>query len=194
MATVADVGFVAGPDQACTGCTTPTCTRRFSSGNVNGQFVDLKHRWRGVPDPVRGLRRPLPGADELEATARTSLARRRYNRANYASPVVSRIFPSSEFSQFAREIDPAPAGVARRERCGAASRVGYVRRLAGLHPLWAPARVGAPGEPRATVATKRGVGNGTAWARAGAADARRPPETRHHRAGPLAPAEPMLIV
>jgi GT2 family glycosyltransferase len=137
MATVADVGFVAGPDQALYRLHDANMhTKDFRQGTVEGQFVDVRHRWLAFQALFAEGAAHLANPQQLEATARRAIAGEALNRANYAFARGFTDFPVDQFEQFARELDPgishssAMRALQRRKRLGMSSLP--------VHPLWAP--------------------------------------------------------
>jgi GT2 family glycosyltransferase len=141
MARVGNVGFVAGPDQAWYRLHESNMhNATFRQGTIDGQFVDLEHRWSAFDAALSAPAGRLGNPERLAATARRTLAREALGRASYAHARGFRTFPVARFEEFAFEIDPAArrssAGraLARRKRMGMTSLP--------LHPLWAPSALG----------------------------------------------------
>jgi glycosyltransferase involved in cell wall biosynthesis len=137
MATIAGVGFVAGPDQALYRLHDAQMhTKDFRQGTVDGQLVDVEHRWLAFQALFADASGDLLGAEQLEATARRTIASEALNRANYAFARGFKDFPIEQFEQFARDLEPgishSPAmrALARRKRLGMSALP--------VHPLWAP--------------------------------------------------------
>jgi glycosyltransferase involved in cell wall biosynthesis len=140
MARVGNVGYVAGPDQAWYRLhETNMHSSKFGHGTMDGQFVDLEHRWRAFDAALSAEPGSLAQESELVATARRTLAREALTRASYAHARGFREFPVEKFERFAFQIDPsartssAGRALARRKKLGMAPLP--------LHPVWAPSAV-----------------------------------------------------
>lgn len=134
---VADVGFVAGADQAFYRHHTANMnTTMFSSGTDLGRFIDLEQRlasFVSVFSDVAGMR---PDSARLFAMARRTIACQAMHAANYAYARGKRDFPYARYLDFAErtfpEVRSLPVGKAHERR----KRWGMWPRLP-LHPLWA---------------------------------------------------------
>ena len=74
-ATVADVGYVVGPDQALYRQHDANMhTSVFGLGAPHAQAVDLSHRWAAFQAVLNGPSRSLPSSRRLETVARRTLA------------------------------------------------------------------------------------------------------------------------
>lgn len=140
-ALAADIGFLAGVDQAFyRDHGTNMHTSMFHSGTANGQFIDMRQRLESFEAALsRSDLWSGPESADLLRTARRTLAAQALGHVNYAYARGKRTFPCAEFEAFARALDPdierTPAGraLARRKRFGIID--------APLHPLWAPAAI-----------------------------------------------------
>lgn len=138
MATVSDVGFVAGPPQAFYRLhETNMHTSTFGQGTTEGEFIDMSERWLAFRALFEASSaQALPDAGRLESVARRTFALEALGRANYAFARGKAAFPVDRFEQFAMDLDPtvvrtsAARALARRKRVGMTTLP--------VHPLWAP--------------------------------------------------------
>lgn len=134
-AAAADVGFLAGVDQAYYRKHDNNMHRRsFDAGTARGQLVDLGQRWQSFEAVLSAA--SLPERELLLGMARRTLVRQALDQAKYAFARGHRDFPLRDFEQFIHAL----AGEAERRR---ADRALARRRRFGLsplplHPLWAP--------------------------------------------------------
>jgi glycosyltransferase involved in cell wall biosynthesis len=140
-ATVSDVGFLVGVDQAYYRQHSTNMHRRaFESGSARGQLKDLKQRWLSFEAVFLGIGSQLSEAERLFTIARRTMASQALRYSNYAYARGFREFPFAEFESFATAVWadanrlPAGRGLARRKRLGMLPLP--------LHPLWAPAALG----------------------------------------------------
>lgn len=137
MATISDVGFVAGPEQAWYRLHDSNMHNAvFDGGTMEGQFIDLEHRWLAFDALLSGPTGKLTDPSALATTVRTTLATEALERANDAYMRGFREFPVDKFEQLAERLVPTigrtPAGraLSRRKKIGMKSMP--------VNPLWAP--------------------------------------------------------
>jgi len=153
-ASVADVGFILGADQALyRQHATNMHKSMFKSGNFEGTYIDLRQRWAAFEAVFEGPGQHVRDSAALIATARRTLAVEALESANYAFARGFQGFPVEQFEKLALEVDPtslqsgAGRALARRKARG-------ISRLP-VHPLWAPRS-----------AAQRGLGVVHKWRRA----------------------------
>ena len=138
-ATVSDVGFVVGPEQAWYRLHESNMHKTmFDGGTANGQLVDLRERWAAFRLLFEKTVVPIPRSSELEAVVRRRLARQAFNTASYAYARGFRNFPVTEFADLAVQIDPAVARSGAARALSRRKRVGMPPEWLAVHPLWAP--------------------------------------------------------
>jgi len=137
MASVADVGFVIGTDQAWYRLHDNNMHNAvFDGGTMEGQFVDLEQRWFAFDALLSGSTGRLPNPERLAAIVRRTLATEALDRANHAYMRGFREFPVEKFEKLATSLVPtisrssAGRALARRKKLGMSSLP--------VHPLWAP--------------------------------------------------------
>jgi glycosyltransferase involved in cell wall biosynthesis len=137
FATVADVGFVAGPDQAFYRLHESNMhNEMFGSGTMDGQLIDLEERWKAFAAFFEAPPRRVGSFDALERTARRTLAREALDRISYSYARGLRQFPEAKFQEFAYALDPSVTGTASQRALNRRRRFGM--KSMPLNPLWAP--------------------------------------------------------
>jgi len=138
-ATVSDVGFVVGPEQAWYRLHEANMHKTmFDGGTANGQLVDLRERWAAFRMLFENAVVPIPRSSELEAVVRRRLARQAFNTASYAFARGFRHFPVSEFADLGVQIDPSVTRSGSARALSRRQRVGMPPEWLAVHPLWAP--------------------------------------------------------
>lgn len=142
-----DVGYVVGADQAMYRVHESNMHKTmFDSGNVNGQFIDLKQRaesFTAVFDTLNGN----PVLARLERRAARTLATEAVDHASYAFARGFTSFPVARFEDLAYQLDPSVGrtgpgrGLQRRKALGMSTL--------RVNPLWAPYAVKLRVEERA---------------------------------------------
>lgn len=137
MATIADVGFVIGPDQAWYRLhDTNMHSSVFRGGTMEGQFVDLEQRWLAFDALFSGPTGRLQSPRQLADVARRTLATEALQRSSYAYMRGFRDYPVEKLVKLATSLVPtigsssAGRALARRQRLGMLP--------IPVNPLWVP--------------------------------------------------------
>jgi glycosyltransferase involved in cell wall biosynthesis len=135
LATVSDVGFVVGPDQAYYRLHGANMhNEQFGSGTVDGQLIDLRERWKAFDALFEAPAGRVEHWSQLHQTVRTKLSYEALARASYAYARGFSSFPVADFEAFAEELNPDVWDSAAGRRLRRRKRLGFVS--LPLHPLW----------------------------------------------------------
>jgi GT2 family glycosyltransferase len=138
-ATVADVGFLVGADQAFYrqhGANMHSTT--FKGGTHEGVLIDLEQRWQAFEAALGSAGERA--THDLLPKARATIARHAIQYSNYAFARGSGDFPLSDYEALARRARPDVAQTAEGRALARRKRLGMMRGLP-LHPVWAPSAI-----------------------------------------------------